>query len=263
MSSGILVLERNKKNMKNKKDLIYIIVIVLFALIIVGESIYIFKDKDIKPNCKESQTVTIYKGHEFLLENIDNQLPDFIKLDNNVIINDGHTLLLTISTIKDIINSKITIEYYDENNNLVDKTEQNIGVLLKNNEFIVESNIPELNDKYSGKIKLTMETTDFEEANYEGFDRTALKLETSSNSNPTTNELNISIQGTNPYNQKITELSGYVLLYEKDKIINRAYFTNEGEIAAGAEIKFNIKAYPIYGNEITYDRLEVVINYLY
>ena len=239
------------------------ILVILLVIIASLEGVYILKSKDTKPNCTEGQTVTIYKGHEFLIENIDNQLPDFIKLDNSVIINDSHTLLLTISTTKDIINSKITIEYYDEDNNLVDKSEQNIGVLLKNNEFIVESNIPELNDKYSGKIKLTMETTDFEKANYKGFDRTALKLETSSNSNPTTNELNISIQGTNPYEQKITELSGYVLLYEKDKIINRAYFTNDGDIETGADIKFNTTAYPIDGNEITYDRLEVVINYLY
>ena len=45
--------------------------------------------------------------------------------------------------------------------------------------------------------------------------------------------------------------------------INREYFTNDGEIATGSEIKFNTKAYPIDENEITYNRLEIIINYLY
>ena len=248
--------------MERIKNIGIVILIVLLILIAGLEGFYIIKSKEDK--CVEKEPVTIYKGHEYLVENIQNELPEHIKLNNYTIINEGHTMVLDLSSNKDIVNSKIAIEYYDENNNLVLKDEQEINILFKDNEFVVVSNTPELKDKYSGNVKISMQTNDFNVVNYSGLDKSNLKLDSSTNVDPNTKELAINVKGSNPFSEKINDISGYVLLYEQEKIINIAYFNNEETIMSSSNFDLEARIYYlIENNEITYDSMKIVINYLY
>ena len=254
--------------MKKVKNIGIIIIIIVLILIASGEGIYILKikNKTISCNCEKPKNETVYKTHEYLIENINNELPDFIKINKQTIIEQMHDLIIDISTDKSIIDSKMIIEYYDENAELVEKEEYAIGLLLKENNFIISSSIPILTDKYSGKIKVSMETNDFDSVNYEGesLDKSKLNLNATGSINLANNELNINITGTNNFNQKISNLSGYVLIYDKDKIINIAFFSAENEIAVGENININTKTFiPTDDTTKNYDNLKVVINNLY
>ncbi len=248
--------------MKSKLNIVFYIIIAILTIIAGLEGIYIFEHQD---KTVEKEKIK-YVGKNFLKENISYTKNEDLSLDAQIYKDDNMLLVTGKTGEKPIVNSKIFIEFYDVNEELVKKEECSIGILAANEKYVCLMSLPSIsNDVYAGKILLSSEVNYFE-TDTSLYDKKLLNFTSSKSNNDETKVTTLTFESENPY-ENLHYFDGYVLVYKNNKALDAIYFSKDGSNLENGKITFSVLTGPSFeDNELKfmdYDNLEVVINNLY
>ena len=249
--------------MKNKLNIIFYVVIGVLTIIAGLEGLYILNHKNSSLNNKETIK---YIGPNYLKENIVYNKPDDISLDAQIY-RENKMLLIKMSTKQNIVNAKVNIEYFDEDNTSVKKDEVSIPILAASDDYAYNFSLPSVSSgKYAGKIVISVEKENYEEET-NLYDQTLISFDATSNINEETKMTTFNLTADNPY-EKINYCDGFILFYKNDMLLDVSYFN----IDPISNIINNKIIVPVVLNPIAedgkmaplgYDDFKVVINNLY
>lgn len=221
--------------MKNKKILISLVFVVL-VIIIVVLSVLLYKASNNK--------VILYSQYN-------NNLIDIKKKDNITsyanILYDDYVAVFSVYDIKETMGVEANIVFYDADNKVLDK-EKFSDVVQVDGKTLFMAEIPDLGDKYAGKIMVDVSLTGTDyKSNVDmskiTFNETHNVLESS--------ELLFNIQGVNNTGVNLKDIVGAIVLLKDDLVVGQTYF-NTGNVAIGAQFNASYK-FPaeVHGDMIT------------
>ena len=221
--------------MKNK-NLIWIFVTVFLVIVIIVLSVLLFMSKG-----KEE---VLYPEYNNNLIHI-NQ-PDNVTSYANILY-DNYVALFSSYNISNLKQANVIFTFYDSKNRVVSK-EKLTNIARKDGKTFFMAEIPDLGDKYAGKITVDVSLTGTDyKSNVDmskiTFNETHNILESS--------ELLFNIQGVNNTEVNLKDIVGAIVLLKDDLVVGQTYF-NTGNVAIGAQFNASYK-FPaeVHGDMIT------------
>lgn len=250
-----------------KKVGLIILVFLAVVFIVVGVLLPASKEKEKKKTDDEIKYVEKYDVN--LVDSTGFKLRD-------VHYNDGYEVALFFTSDEDYHLADIEITFYDMENTVVDNKKTAIGYVNANKEFVISTTvaadsvkkidvkvIPEKMEEEENipqDENIIPDETPKEEVKF--LDSSKIKF-TNQVTNLEDNKIKVSLTASNPFDQMINLINGYVLLYNEDTLVDMIYFDSIN-IAQGGQIFREVETmlYDSTG-EVKYTDVKVIINELF
>ena len=233
-----------------------LIVIIVLALVVVIEGIFLLKkDSDDKP-IKNEEKSTVYTNDSVILK-----VSNDIDVEYEIYNNNQSMLLKFTSKQKNIMTSDITVVFKNANDEVVDEFTTPTGALIKHDTYAINLNVPKITDDYAGNIEITI-TPEYLNEEMSFYDKSLIKLNHTETNNED-NSITMNLIGTNPFEGDISMIQGLIVLTNKEEIVQVSKFA-QNDITSGNEINIDVGISPDEkGNLLKYDNVEIIINELY
>ena len=204
-----------------------------------------------KENKKESEYVKKYDVN--LVDSTGFKLRNFYY-------NDGYEVALFFISDKNYRLVNIEATFYDKENNVVDTTTTPMNYINSNKEFVL-STVVSADTVKRIDVKVVPENTQIPIEGFIFLDRSQIKF-TNEVTKLEDNKIKISLKANNPFDKNINFMSGYILLYDGDTLVDMIYFDSIN-IPQGGEIFKEVETllYDSTG-QFKYTDVKVLINEL-
>ena len=228
-----------------------LIVIIVLALVVVIEGIFLLKkDSDDKP-IKNEEKSTVYTN-DSVISKVSNDIDV-----EYVIYNDNQSMLLKFtSKEKDIMTSDVKVIFKNSNNEIVDEFTTPTGAMVKDDTYAINLNVPKITDGSAGDIEITI-TPEYLNEETSFYDKSLIKLNHTETNNED-NTITMTLTGTNPFEGNISMIQGLIVLSNNEEIV---YVTNFAQNNIAEEEQINLDVY--IPQDFTFDDVDIIINELY
>lgn len=233
-----------------------LIVIIVLAVIVVVEGVFLLKkDSNDKP-VENTEKSTVYTN-----DSVISKVSNDINVEYVIYNNNQSMLLKFTSKEKDIMTSDVKVVFKNSNNEVIDEFTTPTGALVKNDTYAINLNIPKITEDYAGDIEITI-VPEYLNEEITFYDKDLIKLNHIETNNED-NTITMNLTGSNPFEGRISMIQGLIVLSNKDEIVQVANFA-QSDIEIGNAINLNVVIAPdANGNLLTYDNVEIIINELY
>ena len=228
-----------------------LIVIIVLAVIVVVEGLFLLKkDSNDKP-VENTEKSTVYTN-----DSVISKVSNDINVEYVIYNNNQSMLLKFTSKEKDIMTSDVKVIFKNSNNEVVDEFTTPTGALVKDDTYAINLNVPKITDGSAGDIEITI-TPEYLNEETSFYDKSLIKLNHTETNNED-NTITMTLTGTNPFEGNISMIQGLIVLTNNDEIV---FVTNFAQDNIMKEEQINLDVY--IPQDFTFDDVDIIINELY